>query len=97
MPPTIITEDDLAAWLLLEFPNLTSADVTKILAAYPGSSGPVNPDDPKFATSGLGPATALTVSQVATGQQQRGNVSLLFSLSLNRNCRFNENRITARV
>ncbi|OBT88219.1 hypothetical protein VE02_02423 [Pseudogymnoascus sp. 03VT05] len=73
VPPTIPTEADLVAWLHLEFPNVSNDDVTKILAAYPSSSGPVNPDDPKFATTGLGPATALNVSQVATGQQQRGN------------------------
>ncbi|OBT76453.1 hypothetical protein VF21_04020 [Pseudogymnoascus sp. 05NY08] len=73
VPPTISTEADLVAWLHLEFPNVSDDDVTKILAAYPSSSGPVNPDDPMFATTGLGPATALNVSQVATGQQQRGN------------------------
>ncbi|KFX87272.1 hypothetical protein V490_08392 [Pseudogymnoascus sp. VKM F-3557] len=73
VPPTISTEADLVAWLHLEFPNLSDGDITQILAAYPSSSGPVNPNDPKFATTGLGPATALNVSQVATGQQQRGN------------------------
>ncbi|OBT54867.1 hypothetical protein VE04_03758 [Pseudogymnoascus sp. 24MN13] len=73
VPPTISTEADLVAWLHLEFPNVSDGDVAKILAAYPSSSGPVNPNDPMFATTGLGPATALNVSQVATGQQQRGN------------------------
>ncbi|OBT66314.1 hypothetical protein VE03_04330 [Pseudogymnoascus sp. 23342-1-I1] len=73
VPPTISTEADLVAWLHLEFPNISNDDVTKILAAYPSSSRPVNPNDPMFATTGLGPATAINVSQVATGQQQRGN------------------------
>ncbi|KFY36023.1 hypothetical protein V494_05383 [Pseudogymnoascus sp. VKM F-4513 (FW-928)] len=73
VPPTISTEADLIAWLHLEFPNVSDDDVTQILAAYPSSPDPVNPDDPMFATTGLGPATAVNVSQVATGQQQRGN------------------------
>ncbi|OBT45571.1 hypothetical protein VE00_03497 [Pseudogymnoascus sp. WSF 3629] len=73
VPPTISTEADLVAWLHLEFPNVSNDDITQILAAYPSSSGPVNPNDPTFATTGLGPATAVNVSQVATGQQQRGN------------------------
>ncbi|KAF2280548.1 alpha/beta-hydrolase [Westerdykella ornata] len=69
----INTVEDLKAWLRQVFPSLTDADVHTILEAYASSDAPVDPNAPKFATNGLGPATAVNVSQVATGQQQRAN------------------------
>jgi carboxylesterase type B len=71
--PTIITLDDLKAWLHLEFPAFVKGDVQKVLDTYPSTDGPVNPTAPKFATNGLTSPTAVNVSQVATGQQQRAN------------------------
>ncbi|KAF2830465.1 alpha/beta-hydrolase [Ophiobolus disseminans] len=73
VPPTIKTLDDLKAWLRLEFPTFTADDIQRVLDAYPSSGEAVNTLAPKFATNGLGPATAVNVSQVATGQQQRAN------------------------
>ncbi|KAF2003016.1 alpha/beta-hydrolase [Amniculicola lignicola CBS 123094] len=73
VPPILSTLDDLKAWLHLEFPTATDADVDQILEAYPSSDAPVDPMAPKFATDGLGSATAVNISQVATGQQQRAN------------------------
>ena len=78
VPPTIVTQDDLITYLHSNFPNLSEAQVQSILAANPSSSGPTDPDVPKMETSGIGPPYALNVSQVATGQQQRGNVRLVF-------------------
>lgn len=74
VPPTINTLADLKAWLKLEFPTFADSDVQKVLDAYPSSDDPVNPADLKFATDGVGNPTAVNVSQVATGQQQRANV-----------------------
>lgn len=71
MPPTISTLDDLIGWLHIEFPNLSDANITSILEAYPSTSAPVDPADPKFATDGIHPPTAVNVSQAATGQLQR--------------------------
>ena len=69
VPPTISTADDVKSWVHSTFPELNDTDVRKILDAYPSS----NVSDSKFATSGLGPVTALGVSEFATGQQQRAN------------------------
>lgn len=71
VPPTISTEADLKAWLKLEFPAFGSAEITKVLDAYPVNTT-INPNL-KFATNGLTSPTANDVSQVATGQQQRAN------------------------
>lgn len=64
--PTIQTLDDLKAWLQLDFPTLNSADIQKILEAYPSTDSPVDPNALKFATDGLNNPTAINVSQVAT-------------------------------
>jgi hypothetical protein len=77
VPATIVTLDDLIAWLHLEFPNLSDAQIQQILAAYPSSSAPADPATPKIETNGCGPPYAINVSQVATGQQQRANASTL--------------------
>lgn len=67
----ITTLDDLKAWLHKEFPTFTDADVEKVLDANPSSDAPVDPNAPKYETNGLTGATAVNVSQAATGQQQR--------------------------
>ena len=84
VPPTISTLADLKAWLKLEFPSFTDAQIQAVLDANPASDEPVDPATPKFATYGLTdpPVTAVNVSQVATGQQQRGNVSSLSAPNL---------------
>jgi hypothetical protein len=54
--------------------NLSDKDIRNLLDAYPSSSEPVNISDARFETDGYGPATAINVSQVGTGQQQRAYV-----------------------
>ena len=54
--------------------NLSPQNISSLLDTYASSSGPVNASDPKFETDGYGPATAVNVSQVGTGQQQRAYV-----------------------
>jgi carboxylesterase type B len=73
VPPTINTIEALKAWLHGAFPTFTEADVLLVLAAYPSSDAPVDPSAAKFATSGTGSATAINVSSLATGQQQRAS------------------------
>lgn len=70
VPPTINTTAALLTWLQGAYPDLNSTDFDAILAAYPASNEtyPV-----RFATTGLGPATALDVSEFATGPQQRAD------------------------
>ncbi|XPS67857.1 hypothetical protein M3J09_000151 [Ascochyta lentis] len=70
VPPTINSTSALQTWLQGAYPSLTPSDLEQILAAYPTSN---STSTEKFATSGLGPATALDVSQLATGPQQRAN------------------------
>ncbi|KAF2184008.1 alpha/beta-hydrolase [Zopfia rhizophila CBS 207.26] len=73
VPYNITTLTDLTAWIHTAFPNLSDYNVTQVLAAYPSTSAPVNASDPKYATDGYGPDTAVNISQAATGQQQRAN------------------------
>lgn len=73
VPPIINTTEALRSWMHGEYPTFTDADVDAVLAAYPSSDAPVDPSAVKFATSGTGPATAVNVSSVATGQQQRAD------------------------
>ncbi|KAK3349475.1 inactive carboxylesterase 4 [Lasiosphaeria hispida] len=70
-PSNIITQADLIAWIKSNFPNLSDANITNILAEYPSSSNPVDPAAARYETDGYGPETAVNVSQAATGQQQR--------------------------
>ncbi|KAM7210052.1 alpha/beta-hydrolase [Rhypophila decipiens] len=70
-PPNIVTQNDLIAWIKSNFANLSERNITSLLAAYPSDSGPVVASTPRYETSGYGPGTALNISQVATGQQQR--------------------------
>ena len=75
-PQNITTEDDLLAWLHLTFPLFSNDDIAKILLYYPSSNASVDPNAPEYSTSGLDPgATAVNESDVATGQQQRADVS----------------------
>jgi carboxylesterase type B len=68
VPSNITSTAALHTWLQGAYPNLNSADFDAILDAYPASND-TNPGE--FATTGLGPVTALDVSQFATGPQQR--------------------------
>lgn len=76
VPTTIITQNDLVTWIKANFPNLLATNITQLLTAYPSSSSPVDPSDPKCETNAYGPGTAVNISQVGTGQQQRAYVSL---------------------
>ncbi|KAK4187061.1 lipase 4, partial [Podospora australis] len=70
-PSTIRTQNDLVTWLKQNFPNLSKKNITSVLEAYPSFSGPVDPTAARYETNGYGPGTAVNISQVATGQQQR--------------------------
>ncbi|PSN74793.1 alpha/beta-hydrolase [Corynespora cassiicola Philippines] len=74
VPQTINTEDDLVAWIRLVFPLFKEDDIAKLLYYYPSSNVSTESDGlTRFATSGNEGATALNVSVLATGQQQRAN------------------------
>lgn len=64
----------LKAWLHLKYPLFSDAEIDKILAMYPNSDAPDDPNALKFATNGLSGATNVNMSQVATGHLQRANV-----------------------
>jgi len=66
--------DNLTAYVKQNFPRLPASNISQILAAYASPSTSVDPSDPKFATDGTYPPTAVNVSQAGTGQQQRANV-----------------------
>lgn len=70
VPTNITNAAALQTWLQGAYPSLTSSDFDVILAAYPASN---DTDTDRFATTGLGPETALEVSQLSTGTQQRAN------------------------
>ncbi|TLS23977.1 hypothetical protein PpBr36_08728 [Pyricularia pennisetigena] len=70
-PRDINTEDRLRAFIKQNFVNFSEEQVTAVLDAYPSVSGPDDPNSPRFETDGLGPATAVNVSQAGTGHQQR--------------------------
>jgi glutamate dehydrogenase/leucine dehydrogenase len=74
-PSDIRTENDTIAWIKSYFVNLSGRDITDILKTYPTNSGSRNASTARYETSGYGPVTALDVSPVATGQQQRVYVS----------------------
>lgn len=66
--PTIDSTKALQTWLQDAFPSVASTDFEAILAAYPPSNLTNNDT---FATTGLGPATAMDTSSFASGIQQR--------------------------
>ncbi|KAK0707608.1 Alpha/Beta hydrolase protein [Lasiosphaeris hirsuta] len=70
-PSNVVTQPDLIAWIKSNFPNLSDTNVTNILAEYPSTGDPVDPAAARYETDGYGPGTAVNISQVATGQQQR--------------------------
>ncbi|CAI4218847.1 unnamed protein product [Parascedosporium putredinis] len=75
VPHTITTEADLKAWLALEFPNFTTAQINSVLAANPNSAV-TSATGPRYETNGVSGANHLQVSADANGQQQRGNAIL---------------------
>ena len=79
MPPNIVTQDDLIAWLKSDYPYLSGAQIQAVLDANPSSSAPVNPNATRTETNGYGPPYALNVSQAGTGQQQRAYVCVVRS------------------
>lgn len=70
VPPTINDTSALQTWLRGAYPMLTPAELDQILTAYPASN---DTSTAEFATTGLGPITALSTSQLATGAQQRAD------------------------
>ncbi|KAF3034908.1 hypothetical protein E8E12_005489 [Didymella heteroderae] len=70
VPPTINSTEALRNWLQGAYPDLNTSDFDAILTAYPASYDIATAE---FATNGLGPVTALDVSQFATGPQQRAD------------------------
>ncbi|KAF2729424.1 carboxylesterase type B [Polyplosphaeria fusca] len=77
VPPTISNISDLISWLHTLLPMLRTEDIAKVLYYYPTPNTTLsNANDtlPEFDTPGdEGPYTALNVSSVASGQQQRAN------------------------
>lgn len=70
--PTIINSTQtLQTWLEGNFPALDPSSIADVLQRYIAS---LDNSTLKFATSGLGPVTALTTSPVATGIQQLANL-----------------------
>ncbi|CAO2648598.1 Nn.00g078650.m01.CDS01 [Neocucurbitaria sp. VM-36] len=72
-PPTTRTLQDFRDYISITFPNFSKADKATLEKqySYAGDTQDVNPNAPKFATSGTGTPTALNVSEFGTGQQQR--------------------------
>lgn len=75
-PQNITSEDGLLAWLRLTFPLFSDDDIAKILLYYPSTTASVDSSVPEYSTLGYTGATAVNESDVATGQQQRADVSL---------------------
>ncbi len=75
MPQNITSEEDLVSWIQDVFPLFTQDDVSKVLRYYPGSNATDDMNAADYATLGYTGATAINVSSIATGQQQRANVS----------------------
>ncbi|KAL6702832.1 hypothetical protein ACN47E_000918 [Coniothyrium glycines] len=67
VPPGINSTNALKTWLQGNFPSLNTTVIQHIVDAYASNS---TDSTAKFATSGFGPANALTTSPVATGIQQ---------------------------
>ncbi|OAL49201.1 alpha/beta-hydrolase [Pyrenochaeta sp. DS3sAY3a] len=69
--PQILTEDDLRAWIRQVLPLFEEDDIAGLLSQYPSSNDEIEPTSTRFATTGDEGRTALDVSALATGQQQR--------------------------
>ncbi|KAJ9603643.1 hypothetical protein H2200_011829 [Cladophialophora chaetospira] len=72
-PQNITSEDNLVSWLHVTFPMFTNDDIAKVLLYYPSSNSSTDSSAPMYATSGNSVASALNVSTVGTGQQQRAD------------------------
>lgn len=75
-PQTITNEADLTGWLQGTLPEITADDLAKVLIYYLLS----DTSGTKFATTGVSGPSALDQSSVATGEQQRANISLIVLL-----------------
>jgi carboxylesterase type B len=71
-PQTITSESSLLSWLQDVLPEFSDDALAKTLIYYPISN---TLNSSKFATSGDSGPSALDQSSIATGQQQRANVS----------------------
>jgi carboxylesterase type B len=71
-PQSITSDSALLSWLQSTLPGFTTGDLAKVLSYYPIS----NTSGIKFATTGVSGPSALDESSIATGQQQRANVSV---------------------
>lgn len=80
----ITTLAALKTFLKAEFPAFSTADIQNVLNMYPSTDADDNPNALKFATNGRGPATAVNVSQLATGHQQRAYVRISVSPHITR-------------
>lgn len=67
----IFTEEDLRAWIRQVFPLFEEDDIAGLLSQYPSSNDELESTSTRFATAGDEGKTALDVSPLATGQQQR--------------------------
>jgi carboxylesterase type B len=72
-PQYITSESALLTWLQSTLPEFTTGDLAKVLLYYPIS----DTSGTKFATTGVSGPSALDQSNIATGQQQRADVSLV--------------------
>lgn len=77
VPQNINTEDEYINYLRETFPLFDEDDIAKVLLYYPSTNASDNPNAPLFHTLGNTGPTAVNQSGVATGQQQRANVSSL--------------------
>lgn len=81
-PQNISSEADLVSWLRVTFPLSMNDVIAKILLYYPSSNASDSSNEVEYATLGYTGASAINVSSVGVGQQQRANVrSLTDSLS----------------
>ncbi|CZR65808.1 related to esterase [Phialocephala subalpina] len=72
-PQNIITEEDFLNYVHIMFPLLTPSELDELISFYPSTNTPVDPNLPKFATTGTSLPSALNQSVFGTGQQQRAN------------------------
>ncbi|KAF2009465.1 carboxylesterase type B [Aaosphaeria arxii CBS 175.79] len=69
----ITTQEGLVNWVKLSFPLITDNDIAKLLEKY-STDNYTGPNTlPRFATAGDTGLTAVNVSQITSGQQQRAN------------------------
>ncbi|CZT50331.1 related to esterase [Rhynchosporium secalis] len=73
VPQNITTEDALISWMRVVFPLFTNDDISKVLRYYPNIDASDSTSAVGYATSGYTGATAINVSSIATGHQQRAN------------------------